>query len=314
MNISHTQFTNNNLKDQNQPQTKKTMKDLTSCFSTHAVRVAPNTRSSNACTVTSVYLSRLTSHKEILIRLTWSKNHNGLILTVNLDDLSCSTSQTKTRSTAMPIHLSHKNKGNRTYVSQSCTVELYWDVSHAKYDKVLPEPISGFHVVMYVESELVLLMGDMNHKGLINKSDQHINSPVADTSLVSQKEQVHGCTSYTTKARFHSSEKEHKISINCDEEKHEFSVRLDDYCVVQTKNLKWNFRGNEMIYVDYSPVDMMWDLHGWLSGDNGAQGNGCATFMFMSRTNRKKWLWQLEEDDSVRSNFCFTIQMSRGGH
>ncbi|KAF3320770.1 hypothetical protein FCM35_KLT14904 [Carex littledalei] len=304
------------------------MKDLTSCFSNHAVRVAdvgcsrsssiinknsyvaPNNKS-NRRTVTSTYISRLTSQKEILVQLTWSRNHDGPILTLQMDDQFYNNSGQKTSSRrAMSIQLSQEKKGNWTSTWGSCTVNLYWDVTLAVYSTGSPEPISGFHVVMHVNSEFVLLLGEVG-KGHLNPVELHGTKPHAQTYMISRKEQVHGLTCYTTEARFHPADKNHKICINFEADKQVLLVNVDDKLAVQVTNLKWNFRGNQTIFFEKMMVDIMWNLQGWLYGEDGAPGTKGAWFIFRARSSLDEWLWQAEDGAMSRSSI-FTIEAFRG--
>ncbi|XP_078157653.1 uncharacterized protein LOC144553389 [Carex rostrata] len=312
--------------------TKKPMKDLTSCFSNHAVRVAdvacsrsssssvinrysfvaPNNQS-NRRAVTSTYISRLTSQKEILIQFTWSRNNDRPILTVQMDDQFFNNSGKKTSSSsgrAISIQLSQEKKGSWISTWGSCTVNLYWDVTLAVYSTGSPEPISCFHVVMHVNSEFVLLLGEVG-KDHLNPVDLHGTKPHAQTCMISRKETVHGLTCYTTKARFHPADNNHKICINFEADKQVLLVYVDDKLAVQVTNLKWNFRGNQTIFFEKMMVDIMWNLQGWLYGEDGAPGTRCAWFMFRARSSLDEWLWQVEDGAMSRSSI-FTIEAFKG--
>ncbi|KAJ1699655.1 hypothetical protein LUZ63_008167 [Rhynchospora breviuscula] len=306
--------------------TKKTMKDLTSCFSNHAVRVAdvacsrsstvvnrytfatPNNQP-NRSTVTSTYITRLTSQQEILIRFSWSRNHEGSCLTIKLDDQFYNNSPKRMSSRTMSIQLSQEKKGNWTFTWSSYTVNLYWDMTAAVYSKS-PEPISGFNVFMYINSESVLLLGEVT-KGCLNQVDLIGTAPLAQTVMISRKEQVHGLTSYTTKARFHPADSDHKICINYEADKKRFSVNVDEKLAVYATKLNWNFRGSQTIFFEKTMVDFMWNLHGWLHGEDSSRDPECAWFMFRARSSLDEWLWQVE-DGTTHSSFIFTIEAFKG--
>ncbi|KAF7818746.1 uncharacterized protein G2W53_024201 [Senna tora] len=64
-------------------------------------------------------------------------------------------------------------------------------------------------------------------------------------------------------------------------------VCIDKKTIFEVKRLKWNFRGNQAIFVDGLLVDMMWDVHDWLFKPN----NGCGVFMFRTRSGLDSRLW-----------------------
>jgi Plant protein of unknown function (DUF868) len=332
--ISQTQYHSNPNhhhhlpRDKLQDSKKKTMKDFPSCFGKHSVQVAdvgcsrsssiinrysfatPSSQS-NRCTVTTTYISRLTSQKkEILIQLTWSRNHDGPILTVQMEDQFCDNSHKKLSSRAISIQLSHEKKGDWKFTQGSYTVNLYWDMTLAVFS-ASPEPISGFHVVMYVNSEFVLLLGEVR-KDNLNPLDQHCKEPLAQACLISRKEKVYGLTSYTTKARFHPADKDHKICINFEADKQILSLNVDDKLAVHVTKLKWNFRGSQTIFFEKMMVDIMWNLHGWLcEEDDDAWAGRSAWFMFRARSSLDEWLWQVEDGAMSRSSI-FTIEAFKG--
>jgi Plant protein of unknown function (DUF868) len=325
--ISQTQYHSNPNhlhipRDKIQDSKKKTMKNFTSCFGNHAIQVADvgcsrsssvikrysfaaPSGQSNRRTITSTYISRLTSQKEILIQVTWSRNHDGPILTVQMEDQFCDNSHKKTSSRSISIQLSHEKKGDWKFTRGSYTVDLYWDVTLAVFS-ASPEPISGFQVVMYVNSEFVLLLGEVR-KGNSNLLDRHGTEPLSQTCMISRKEQVYGLTSYTTKARFHPADKDHKICINFEADKQILSVNVNDKLAVHVTKLKWNFRGSQTIFFEKMMVDIMWNLHGWLCEEDDAQAARCAWFMFRSRSSLDEWLWQVEDGVMSRSSM-FTIE------
>jgi hypothetical protein len=56
------------------------------------------------------------------------------------------------------------------------------------------------------------------------------------------------------------------------------------------KRLQWNFRGNQIIFVDNLLVDLMWDVHDWFFN----LASRYAVFMFCMRSGFDSRLW-LEE-------------------
>lgn len=237
----------------------------------------------------------------------WSRNHDGPILTVRMDDQFYKNSLKKTSFRAISIQLSHEKKGDWTFTWGSYTVNLHWDMTLAVYSAG-PEPISGFHVIMFVNSEFVLLLGEIR-KGNLHQLDLHGTAPPAQTCMISRKEQVHSLASYTTKARFHPADNDHKICINFEADKQILSVSVDDKLAVHVTKLKWNFRGSQTIFFEKMMVDIMWNLHGWLYGEeeDDEQAARCAWFMFRARSSLDEWLW-LVEDGAMSRSSIFTIE------
>lgn len=59
------------------------------------------------------------------------------------------------------------------------------------------------------------------------------------------------------------------------------------------RRLKWNFRGNQTIFVDGAPVDLMWDIRDWFFGYPTT--GGFANFFFRARSTLDSRLWLEEE-------------------
>ncbi|KAI5425585.1 hypothetical protein KIW84_031410, partial [Lathyrus oleraceus] len=74
---------------------------------------------------------------------------------------------------------------------------------------------------------------------------------------------------------------------------HSLCLFMDKKMVFQVKRLKWNFRGNQTIFVDGLVVDMMWDLHDWIFNHHSNDSVSCV-FMFRTRSGLDSRLW-LEE-------------------
>ncbi|XVE96494.1 hypothetical protein REPUB_Repub02eG0227100 [Reevesia pubescens] len=116
---------------------------------------------------------------------------------------------------------------------------------------------------------------------------QYINGPEPSTSTI-----------YSTKAQFCDNGLAHDILIKCSGEEEGWknpvlSVCVDQKMMFKVKRLRWNFRGNQIIFLDGLLVDMMWDLHDWLFN----QTSGSAIFMFRTRSGLDSRLW-LEEKNS----------------
>ncbi|CAL9770593.1 unnamed protein product [Musa acuminata subsp. burmannicoides] len=283
------------------------MKDFASCFNEHAVKVSNSScsgssSSSSSCNssvvdnttsalgaVTCLYRTKLSTPRELLVKVTWSKGNVGPVLSVGIDD---NPSIHRSEPDAMNCPLLRKKKGSRSYVSGSYAVGLHWDIASAKYGSG-PEPIDGFYVVIVVNSEFALLLGDMSRDYIRNIAD---SLPVAEFSMIGRKEQVVGHAHHSTRARFCDGGIDHEITVRCkgdrcDAKASELSVSVDKKLVVQVRSLRWNFRGNQTIFIDGSPVDLMWDVHDWWFGSS----SGCAAFMFRTRSTSESRLWLEDE-------------------
>ncbi|EEF33800.1 uncharacterized protein LOC8288388 [Ricinus communis] len=290
------------------------MRSLATCYSEHAIKVSdsycsgpssnqsylsPNQTPSIPDAVTCIYKVKLSSPsgKTLFINLTWCKEllTQGLITIYVSDTISCPSSRNNNANS----HFLGKVKGSATFQSCNSKIEVYWDLSSAYYDTG-PEPISGFYVVVLVDSELGLVLGEMEDEE--ETSDDHEwfkrKSLAMKSSLVSRSEHFSGNAIYSTKAQFSDSGMAHDILIKCSGD-HEggsrnppvLSVCIDNKTIFQVKRLKWNFRGNQTIFLDGLLVDMMWDLHDWFFKESSS---GSAVFMFRTRSGLDSRLW-LEE-------------------
>ncbi|KAI4349014.1 hypothetical protein L6164_009671 [Bauhinia variegata] len=126
--------------------------------------------------------------------------------------------------------------------------------------------------------------------------------------MVARSERFSGSTSvYSTKAQFCEAGIDHDILIKCGAEGEGskgdvLSVSIDDKTIFQAKRLRWNFRGNQAIFVDGLLVDMMWDVHDWIFNSN----SGSAVYMFRTRSGLDSRLW-LEEKNLENDKFGFSL-------
>lgn len=273
-----------------------TMKGITSCYNERAIRISDSycsgpSRSSHAqaylCpkqsnnsvpdSVTSIYKVNLTSQKNLLITLTWA-HKLSFTITINSDSHQFTT-----------------NKGTiQAFQSSEFKVQVVWDLQGAKYETG-PEPVGGFYVVVLVDSELGIRVGDKEEEWM---EELKVNRSI----MVCRSERFcfYGRCVYRTKARFCESGISHEIVIKCvadeDEEEDEGSkwrdhvlcVCIDKKMRFEVRRLRWNFRGNQAIFVDGLLVDMMWDVHDWVvKGSN----DGCGVFMFRTRSGFDSRLW-----------------------
>ena len=296
------------------------MRSIASCYSEHAIKVSdsycsgpssqaylsPNLAPSTPNTVTCIYKAKISSQRNFLITLTWCNNLIGQGLTINVGESLSTPSKFNSNS-----HQLRKNKGSKTFKSCNSEIEVFWDVSNAQYING-PEPSTRFSVIVLVDSELCLLLGDMNEEPHVKKIQSE--QPAPKFSLVSRSENFIGSTVYSTKAQFCDTGLAHDILIKCSGEEEGWrnpvlSVCIDQKKIFQVNRLRWNFRGNQIIFLDGLLVDMMWDLHDWLF----KQTSGYAVFMFRTRSGLDSRLWleekssSLEQKEKERAEFSLLI-------
>lgn len=286
------------------------MKDLVSCFSEHAVRISDVACSGGAnatmeaagrgaavSAVTTVYRSRLAaSGKDLLIDVTWSRSPDGPALSVAVHEPAAAARHRA----AAPRHL-HKKRGSGTFTAGSCVVGVFWDFAAARYGGG-PEPASGFYVAVVADAEFVLLLGDLS-RGYAERL--HGGIPVvaagAAPRVARRRERFVGCGRWSTRARFSERGAEHEIGVALTDGDDEGWVAVDGRRVVHLRRPRWNFRGSHTIFVDGgAPVDVTWDLHGWLfqqAGDSSASSSSCAVFTFQTRGVADTRLWTEDDDE-----------------
>ncbi|KAG6504738.1 uncharacterized protein LOC121986963 [Zingiber officinale] len=280
------------------------MKDFASCFSEHAVKVSDTSCSGSSSSgnssavdhtaatsvvssVTSLYRTRLSAQRELLVKVTWAKGQLNPLLSVAIDDGSSANALEEN------CHQLRKKKGSISYISvRNGEVGLHWDISSANFGAG-PEPSDGFYIAVVVDSEFALLLGDLSEE-FAKRFDE--GELMVECSMVFRQEQVVGdAATHTTRARFREGGEEHEITIRCrgegwDARESELAVTVDKKRVVHARSLRWNFRGNQTIFIDGAPVDMMWDVHDWWFG-----GGSAAVFMFRARSALESRLWLEEE-------------------
>ncbi|AEC09258.1 DUF868 family protein, putative (DUF868) [Arabidopsis thaliana] len=300
------------------------MRGLAACYSEHAIKVSdtycsgpsnhsyisPTLPPSIPDTVTTTYRSNLpSSDKPVSVSLTWSDN---LTVVISTPPKSYSVSL-------------RKPKGSRklTSSSGSLNAEILWDLSEAEYENNGPEPIRRFFVVVVVNSEITLGVGDVDHERDTSSSSSW---------RVSKTERFSGTCWLTTKAQFSDVGRKHEIQIQCGgggggggeegylwkvKSPETMSVYVDKRKVFSVKKLKWNFRGNQTMFFDGMLIDMMWDLHDWFyketlssvstssssktassssSSSTSSSTPPCAVFMFRRRSGLDSRLW-IDEDE-----------------
>ncbi|GMH12655.1 hypothetical protein Nepgr_014496 [Nepenthes gracilis] len=277
------------------------MRDVISCFSEHAVRVhetacssfvsqscisqnlTPSIRNAVACQ----YKVILSSQNHLLVTLTWCRNHKGQGLAITIDDDPSTSFKLQTFS-----RLFSKKKGSKSVEYNGFKIDISWDLSSAAFDSG-PEPVDGYFLLLTVDSELALVLGNLAHEAASKKIKN--GATVAKFSLISRREHCSGNALYSTKAQFCDTGAAHDILIRCVGVNERIkqpvlSVSIDNRTVMRVKRLEWNFRGNQTIFVDGLLVDLLWDVHDWFFNP----ASGFAVFMFRTRSGMDSRLW-LEE-------------------
>ncbi|PNT65193.1 uncharacterized protein LOC100821642 [Brachypodium distachyon] len=270
-----------------------TMRDF-SCFRDGAVSLASGAgvggaggalldRSLQAATA-CVYKAALSSGKELVIKVTWTRSTaadpadagaTGLSVAVedatlvppNPKKLLPSAAATPRRSLlvtapqAQPqqqqaVVLLQKKRGSRSFVTDAGTaVAVHWDTSDAKHrHPSSPEPCRDYYLAVVSNGELALLLGGGEPARDLAR---RFPAPRRRALLVSRREQVRApppppsaatAHSYSTRCRFREDGAEHEVTVACsrgaEEGGGELAVSVDGKKVVEARRVRWNFRGN----------------------------------------------------------------------
>ncbi|KAL8485141.1 hypothetical protein ACS0TY_027435 [Phlomoides rotata] len=162
------------------------------CFSEYAVHVVYDTScssySTNSCifpslipsiqnVVTCLYKINLSSsRKQILISLSWSKTNLS-------HDLNIIFGYDPSTSTAVKLNTNprifKKLKGSRNVKFHNSSIEVLCDLSAARYETG-SEPVDGFYVLIIVDSQLGLIVGDLGEEA----SQRRLAISVNPTSIL----------------------------------------------------------------------------------------------------------------------------------
>ncbi|KAF5784157.1 hypothetical protein HanXRQr2_Chr11g0516261 [Helianthus annuus] len=276
------------------------MSNLATCYSKHAVTILDSYRchSLNKVSVTSsfipsiqdevssLYKVKLSTQDHLLIKLTWSTHNIDFYFTITIIQDSCMFSKS--------IHIG-KIKGSKKIQSFVSKLHLIWDLSNATYE-MGPQPINGWYVALLINSELVLIGEIEKNQGL---KKLLFGYPFAKCSLISQNERIFCKDHFSTKAKFFDKGTYHDIKVTLmtdDSSALSLCVCIDKKNVIQVKRLRWNFRGNQIIFLDGMLVDMMWDVHDWFFETNLDHNtkSKVGIFLFRPRSGLDSRLW-LEE-------------------
>ncbi|KAH9327247.1 hypothetical protein KI387_007425 [Taxus chinensis] len=242
------------------------MPETPSCFGKSNVRSFEK-QNLVACT----YQANLGGHYRV-ITVTWCRNS----FTISVGDRQ---KQSTCRVDLRPWRLRRKQGSKRLRVDGAAAdaVDVFWDLTSAKFFSCA-EPKQGYCLAVVYDEEAVLLLGDMKEKALRKTKSR---AAPCEAVLLSRKEHVFGKQCFATTARFGDGGRSHEVGIECHTNGSDdpvLCISVDKETVVEVKRLVWKFRGNDTIYVEGSPVQILWDVHDWLFGP----GFGHAVFLFRS--------------------------------
>jgi hypothetical protein len=265
------------------------MKDFSSCFGENAVQVSDSSSSSSNSSKTAqnmvicVYQC-LIRGKSCLITIPSSKSLMGQGFSVGIDD---SSNQCLCKVDIKPWVFS-KRKGCKNLEAYCCKIDVYWDLSSARFG-VGPEPLESFFVSVVVDKQMILLLGDLRKEAF--KKSNAVPLPL-NAVFVAKKEHVFGKKFFGNKVVFCDNGKIHDLVIECDTSIAKdpcLIIRVDSKIVMQVKRLKWKFRGNQTIVVDGFEVEVYWDVYNWLFSTSF----GNAVFMFRTCFSHDK-IWDAQ--------------------
>ncbi|KAI5315957.1 PREDICTED: Protein of unknown function DUF868 [Prunus dulcis] len=263
------------------------MRDFPSCFGENGVQVADSSSSSSSRItkiaqnlVSCVYQCKLQG-RLCFITVTWTKNLMGQGLSIEIDDAA---NQCICKVDIKPWLFS-KRKGCRNLEVDTSKIDIYWDLTNAKFGSG-PEPLEKFYLAVMFNQEMVLLLGDLKREAF-NKDPV---GSISRATFIAKREHIFGKKFYGAKAQFCDKGKSHDVTIECETVGlHEpyLVICIDSKMVMQVKRLNWKFRGNHTILVDGLRIEVFWDVHNWLFGN--AMGN--AVFMFQTCLSDDNKFW-----------------------
>jgi hypothetical protein len=74
-------------------------------------------------------------------------------------------------------------------------VEVFWNISGAKFGPPGPEPLEGFYVAVVCDTEMALLLGDMSKEAY--RKTGAVGPATTDTFLVARREHIAGKKVYS---------------------------------------------------------------------------------------------------------------------
>ncbi|OIW08514.1 hypothetical protein TanjilG_03190 [Lupinus angustifolius] len=178
------------------------MRDIVSCFSENSVNVShsscssysknsfisPSVTPSTQNSVSNVYKIVLSNLKQLLITVTWCKSHSNQGLSISFGDNNHDPSASAPFRLNTNSRFFRKKKGSKFLeLYDESKVEVFWDLSNAKYEAG-SEPVEGFYLVVMVDSEIGLVIGDNMAEETFFKKFKTRTTHIAKVSLLSRRE------------------------------------------------------------------------------------------------------------------------------
>ncbi|KAL8145469.1 uncharacterized protein LOC141705818 [Apium graveolens] len=198
------------------------------------------------------------------ITIYWAKNMMNYSLIMYVDSMESNHHHT-CKIELKPWHFWSK-KGYKSFHVDGYQLDAYWDFRSARFSGS-PEPYTDYYVALVSDEEVVLLLGDLKKKAY---KKTRARPALHDAFLFYKKEHVLGKKSFSTRASFDQSTKEHNIVVESSThgtKDPEMWITVDGIVLINIKNLQWKFRGNETITINKHPVQVFWDVYGWLFCD-----------------------------------------------
>ncbi|TVU04557.1 hypothetical protein EJB05_47672, partial [Eragrostis curvula] len=283
------------------------MREL-SCFGDSSVGVAAAAsvsgrgaldRALQAAT-TSVYRASLSSGKEMLVRVTWTRSAAGAAgVAVAFDEEGVSPAPSSSSSRKSQLVL-QKRRGSRSLVTGAGTVVgVHWDTAEAKYDAAessSPEPGGGDYYLAVGRGRRARAPPRRRRRGagaLPPPRPRRSAAPGEPARAAARR--GGGARDAVQVPRGRGGARgggggEGELRVSIDGEK-----------VAEVRRLRWGFRGNRAaVLADGEVVDVMWDVHDWWFGRRDDAGTG-AQFMVKARAEKEGRLW-MAEDTAVRGH------------
>ncbi|XP_028762141.1 uncharacterized protein LOC114720645 [Neltuma alba] len=281
------------------------MKEFPPCFGENDVQVAESSISTTRAlqnVAICVYECESQGHS-CLITVSWTKNLMGEDLTVTMDD----SGDQRLYEIEIQPWLFSKRKGSQTLLFDTTKVDLFWDLTGARLAHG-PEPLEGFYLAVILNQELVLLLGDLKREAL-KKIDNDDLPHCEEVVLISRREHIYGKRYYNAKTQFRDKGQIHDVTIEfgfdtvvrapC------LEILVDKKVAMEVQRLDWNFRGNQTMWVNGFPVEVIWDVHGWLFGDD----TDSAVFLFQTHFSLQKMRSYQSDEDSPAVTRAYTQQL-----
>ncbi|KAK9046227.1 hypothetical protein V6N11_052122 [Hibiscus sabdariffa] len=227
------------------------------------------------CSVTSIYGAEIADlYRKVMA--TWCKTPTSHSFTISVENPYDDQNHSSCKIDLNGWHLWGR-KGLKNMEVDGQKVGIYWDLRQAKFDDS-PEPYSDYYVAMVCNENVALVLGDMKIDAF--KRTRRKPSPV-DPTLMCKKEHICGKKLFCSKAKLGEEKQEHDIIIEyclSGPGDPEMWVTIDGTAVIRVMNLHWRFRGNEIVTVNKTTVQVFWDVHDWLYNNSSGSSHGLFIF------------------------------------